>query len=85
MWLASAKRGMPESQAVRLVPSTCASWRYIAEDSPAAADRLLLRIDDKLRPLRDFPGIGTIRDDIRLGARLLVQGSDIILFEESER
>jgi toxin ParE1/3/4 len=47
-------------------------WRYIAAENSAAADRLLLRIDDKLQILRDFPKIGTLRADIRLGFRMLL-------------
>jgi toxin ParE1/3/4 len=58
-----------------------AIWRYVAAGNPAAADRLLLRIDDKLRLLRDFPGIGTLRDDIRPGLRMLVEGNYLLLYE----
>jgi toxin ParE1/3/4 len=56
-------------------------WRYIAGENPAAADRLLLRIDDKLQILRDFPGIGTLREDIRPGLRMLVEGNYLLLYE----
>jgi toxin ParE1/3/4 len=56
-------------------------WRYIAAENPAAADRLLLRIDDKLQILRDFPGVGTLRDDIRPGLRMLVEGNYLLLYE----
>jgi toxin ParE1/3/4 len=50
-------------------------WRYIARENPAAADKVLLRIDAKLRLLREFPEIGTARDDIRPRARMLVEGN----------
>jgi toxin ParE1/3/4 len=56
-------------------------WRYIAAENSAAADRLLLRIDDKLQILRDFPGVGTLRDDIRPGLRMLVEGNYLLLYE----
>ena len=56
-------------------------WRYIATENRDAADRLLLRIDDKLQFLRDFPGIGTLRDDIRPGFRMLVEGNYLLLYE----
>ena len=46
-----------------------------------AADRLLLRIDDRLQILRDFPEAGTARDDIRPGFRLLVEGPYLLLYE----
>jgi toxin ParE1/3/4 len=38
-----------------------AIWRTIAAENPAAADRLLLKIDAKLQILRDFPKIGALR------------------------
>jgi toxin ParE1/3/4 len=56
-------------------------WRYIAAENPAAADRLLLRTDDKLQILREFPGVGTLRDDIRPGLRMLVEGNYLLLYE----
>lgn len=56
-------------------------WRYIASENPQAADRLLLRIGDKFQRLRDFPGIGTLRDDIRPGFRMLVEGNYLLLYE----
>lgn len=59
-------------------------WRYIASDRPAAADRLLLKIDGKLQILRDFPGIGALRDDIRLGLRMLVVGNYLLLYEHDK-
>ena len=59
-------------------------WRYIAAENPAAADRLLLKIDDKLQILRVFPEIGTLRDDIRPGFRMLVEGNYLLLYEHDE-
>jgi toxin ParE1/3/4 len=56
-------------------------WRYIAADSPDAADRLLLRIGERLDRLRDFPNIGTLRDDIRPGFRMLVEGNYLLLYD----
>jgi toxin ParE1/3/4 len=56
-------------------------WRYIAAENPAAADRVLLRIDAKLEMLRDFPGIGTLRNDIREGFRVLMEGNYLLLYE----
>lgn len=56
-------------------------WRYIALDDEAAADRLLLAIEAKIERLRDFPGIGSPRDEIRPGARTLVHGSYLVLYE----
>jgi toxin ParE1/3/4 len=56
-------------------------WRYIASDNPAAADRVLLRIDAKLQILRQFPQIGALRNDIRRGMRMLVEGNYLLLYE----
>lgn len=56
-------------------------WRYIAEDSPDAADRVLMRIDQKLDVLRDFPKMGAKRDDIAPGVRMLIEGNYLLLYE----
>jgi toxin ParE1/3/4 len=56
-------------------------WRQLAGANPAAADRLMLRLDKKLHLLRDFPGMGTVRDDIRSGFRMLVEGNYLLLYE----
>ncbi len=59
-------------------------WRYFAADSPDSADRLLLRIGERLERLRDFPNIGTLRDDIRPGFRMLVEGNYLLLYDYDE-
>jgi toxin ParE1/3/4 len=59
-------------------------WRYIAAENPAAADRLLLKIDAKIQILRDFPKIGALRDEIRPGFRMLVEGNYLLLYEYDE-
>ncbi len=56
-------------------------WTCIALDDDLAADRLLLALDAKIEKLRDFPGIGTSRDEIRPGVRTLVHGSYLILYD----
>ncbi len=56
-------------------------WRYIALDNEVAADRLLLAIDEKIERLRQFPDIGAARDDIRPGARMLIHGAYLVLYE----
>lgn len=56
-------------------------WRYIASDNPDAADRILLRIDAKLQILRRFPQMGSPRNDIRRGMRMLVEGNYLLLYE----
>jgi toxin ParE1/3/4 len=56
-------------------------WTYIAADSPGAADRLLLAIDEKITLLATFPEIGPRRDDIQSGLRMLVHGRYLVLYE----
>ncbi|MEH3105351.1 MAG: type II toxin-antitoxin system RelE/ParE family toxin [Sphingomonas phyllosphaerae] len=56
-------------------------WTYIAQDDQRAADALLLALNRKIVRLRDFPATGTLRDDIRPGARMLVHGRYLILYE----
>jgi len=60
-------------------------WRYIAYDNPAAADRILLRIDERMQILRRFPKIGALRNDIRHGMRMLVEGNYLLLYEYDSR
>jgi toxin ParE1/3/4 len=56
-------------------------WRYIALENEDAADRLLLAIDARIERLRAYPEIGSLRDDIRPGARSLAHGSYLVLYE----
>ena len=56
-------------------------WRYIALDNESAADRLLLAIDAKIEKLREFPELGSTRPEIAANARVLIQGSYLILYE----
>jgi toxin ParE1/3/4 len=60
-------------------------WRYIAAENPAAADRVLLRIDERIQLLQRFPEIGVLRSDIRRGMRMLVEGNYLLLYEYDAR
>lgn len=57
-------------------------WSYIAEDSPAAADRLLDAIDEKCALLADHPRLGPARPDLAPDLRYLPVGSYLILYRE---
>lgn len=57
-------------------------WVYIAQDSPAAADRVLDNIDGKCRLLADNPLLGPARPDIASGLRYFPVGSYLILYRE---
>jgi toxin ParE1/3/4 len=60
-----------------------AIWRYIAEDNDnePAAERILLALNEKIELLRDHPRLGPRRSDIAEGARLLIEGNFLILYE----
>jgi toxin ParE1/3/4 len=55
-------------------------WLYIAQDNPAAADRLLDKIDGKIRLLAEQPAIGPAREDIAPDLRYLPLGNYLILY-----
>lgn len=60
-------------------------WQYIAAADPDAADRVLLRLDERMQVLQRFPRIGPARSDIRRGMRMLVEGNYLILYEFDTR
>ncbi|WP_423207149.1 type II toxin-antitoxin system RelE/ParE family toxin [Paracoccus yeei] len=57
-----------------------AIWTHIAADNPAAADRVLDKLDEAAAHLADNPQMGPARDDIRPGLRYLVSGSYLLLY-----
>ena len=61
-----------------------AIWRYIADRNLVAANDIVERIDRTFRILADFPVIGTPRDDLRPGLRMLVEGNYLLLYEYDE-
>jgi plasmid stabilization system protein ParE len=52
----------------RIMPRASADideiWTYIAQDNPAAADRVEQKLHDAMHLLADFPGMGHVRDDV---------------------
>ncbi len=59
-------------------------WRHIGRDDPAAADRLLDRIDARCALLAEHPQLGPERADIRPGLRYLVVERYVILYRTVE-
>lgn len=59
-------------------------WIYVASDSPAAADRLLDRIAERIALLGDFPEAGTARPDIAEDLRMLTAGAYVVLYRIAE-
>jgi toxin ParE1/3/4 len=57
-----------------------AIWTHIVGDDPAAADRVLDRLDEAASHLAHNPQMGPARDDIRPGLRYLVSGSYLLLY-----
>ena len=55
-------------------------WTHIAADDPAAADRMLDRLEEAASHLAHNPQMGPARDDIRPGLRYLVSGSYLLLY-----
>jgi toxin ParE1/3/4 len=59
-------------------------WSYIAQDSPANADRLLDRIRDTLNRLATMPFMGQARFDLVPGLRMFPVGNYLIFFRPIE-
>lgn len=57
-------------------------WVYIAQDNPAAADRVLDEIDAKCHLLAEHPRLGPARPDIRPDLRYFPVGSYLIFYRE---
>jgi toxin ParE1/3/4 len=53
----------------------------IGLDSPSAAERVYGKIENRILALRDHPRLGVRRPEIALSARMLVEGSYLILYE----
>lgn len=55
-------------------------WLEIASKNLAAADRLYDRFEARVRVLGEYPEIGTARPDVATEARMLIEGSYLILY-----
>jgi toxin ParE1/3/4 len=56
-------------------------WEYIAQDNPAAADRMWQRFDERFNSLLKFPYVGESQERFRHGLRSIVEGSYVIFYE----
>jgi toxin ParE1/3/4 len=59
-------------------------WQYVALDSSTEADKLLLRILDKIDLATFQPGIGSARPELSATARILVEGRYIVIYEPAD-
>ena len=55
-------------------------WHYIAQDNPAAADRVLLAIDRRIELLMRQPWSGPSREDIGPGIRYVMSSPYLIMY-----
>ena len=59
---------------------------YLAERSPAAADRILIRFSQRFDELREFPFLGSDRSELRASLRgLLMDGYIAFYVVEADR
>ncbi len=56
-------------------------WLYIAQDNPAAADKLLDTIEEKGQLLADNPKLGQERPDIEKDLRYLPVGKYLMFYQ----
>ena len=55
-------------------------WTYIAADSPAAADRVLSRIEAVFGQVSANPELGPVRPNLAEGLRYSVSGNYLVLY-----
>lgn len=55
-------------------------WRFIADDSEAAADRMLDRIDSAAHMLADHPEAGRARPELLAGIRSFPVGAYVLFY-----
>ena len=58
-------------------------WVQIADDSPAAADRVWQQLHERFDLLLKYPEMGESQDRYRPGLRSVVEGSYIIFYESA--
>ncbi|MER8916730.1 type II toxin-antitoxin system RelE/ParE family toxin [Mesorhizobium sp. M0761] len=56
-------------------------WHTTAADNEKAADRLLMRIFERLELAAQHPKMGSARPELSATARVLVEGRYIIIYE----
>ena len=56
-------------------------WRTIAVESERAADKLLLRMLERLALAASQPQMGVARPELSASARILVEGRYVIIYE----
>lgn len=59
-------------------------WRWIAADSPRAANRLFERLDEVAALLAENPLLGRSRDDLAAGLRSMPVGPCVIFYRPTD-
>lgn len=59
-------------------------WQFIAEDSIAAADHWLDKIDAQFKLIAKAPGIGRARDELAPGVRSFPIGRYVIFYQATQ-
>jgi toxin ParE1/3/4 len=57
-------------------------WNYVADDSPAKADRLLESINKHCQTLARFPKMGRARNELSASLRSFPVGNYVIFYRE---
>lgn len=57
-------------------------WNYVADDSPANADRLLDKINKHCQTLARFPKMGRVRNELAPSLRSFPVGNYVIFYRE---
>ena len=56
-------------------------WRYVAEDSPEAATRLLKQIDSRVQALGRNPFVGERQSQFGERTRRIIQGNYLVFYD----
>jgi plasmid stabilization system protein ParE len=59
-------------------------WAHIAADNMRAADKLIDTFDQKLNILKDFPGMGQLREELASKLRSLPVGNYLFFIVRSQ-
>ena len=72
---------LPLIRSAQFEQDLVAIWRHVAIDSPAAATRLLEKIDRRIESLARFPAIGNRQPEFGENTRRLIEGIYLIFYD----
>jgi toxin ParE1/3/4 len=56
-------------------------WKYVAKNSPTAAEWLIRRLDDRIESLRLSPDAGERIESSRVGVGRIVEGNYLVFYQ----